>query len=157
MIELRFRFLLIRISKRCCLVNHCATTRSITNDVRFRTLYTCLVSRGTLLVRDLFENWISWRIPFNIQLLSMDNFITVNYFFNNFSGFFFIHLPYFIKSGIIRFFKPFELFLKFFKLLCKLFKWISGSNVVSLELWKLSVIKLFNFTYNGCITLLTGL
>ena len=115
--------------------------RSSVTSSHARTIGSCNVS-----ICKLSKYWVSWCFPITVQLLTMDNLISLDDFLNNGFRFLFVHLPNFADSVIVAFFESLVLLLKFFEHLSEVFEFLSAFDVFSLELSKLFFILSLDFS-----------
>jgi hypothetical protein len=94
------------------------------------------------------EDWVTWWFPGDVELLLVDDFISVHDFLNNSFGLFFVHFPNLFQTVIIRFFKSFKFLLKLLKLLCENFELIWILLILPLETSKLNLVVAFYLTHN---------
>lgn len=95
-------------------------------------------------MRQCPEDWVFWWLPWNVELLRVDDFVGVYDLLNDGFSFTFIHFPDEFQAVIIRLFKPLKFLLQLFKQPRANFKLVCVLRVGFLELSQLTLVVLFD-------------
>lgn len=72
----------------------------------FKTLAVLSLALG-----HLPEDRVSWRLPLDVKLLGVDDFVRVHDLLNDFFRLLFVHFPDLLKAVVVRFLEPLKLLL----------------------------------------------
>ena len=106
----------------------------------FETVVGCWV----LCVRQCPEDWVFWRLPRDVELLRVDDFVSVDDLLDDGFRFAFIHLPNQFQAVIITLFKTLKFLLQLLKQSRADFELVGILGVGFLELSQLALIVLFD-------------
>ena len=106
------------------------------------------VCASNLSVVELCEDWISWRLPFDVELLAVDYFVCLNDLLNDGFGFLLVHLPNLADPVVVAFFKPLVLLLKLFEHLSEVLEFFSALDVFPLKFSKFFLVLAFDFSHD---------
>jgi hypothetical protein len=90
----------------------------------------------------------------NVELLGMDDLISVNNLLNDFLRFFFVHFPNLLKTVVVGLFESLELLLQLLELFSELLEFTRVLQIFAMKFSQLSVVGLLNFSDNSSIPLL---